>query len=70
MNDLRASWVTEVFERGMTAQEEVKLGGHSPAVAEKYYSDYTAMGARDKMPTDPLLDRVSSVRQKRALDAH
>ena len=53
-NDLRASWVTEVFGCGMSATEEAQIGGHSPEVADRYYSEFTAEEARGKLPPDPL----------------
>ena len=54
LNDPRASFTTQCFEQGLTAAQESRIVGHSPAVAEKHYSDYEAQEARDKLPPDPL----------------
>jgi hypothetical protein len=53
-NDLRASFVTDCHEHGLTAMEEGRIVGHSAAVAEKHYSEYEAREARHKLPPDPL----------------
>ena len=53
-NDLRASFATECYERGVTAEQESRIVGHGVAVAEKHYLDYEAKEARPKLPPDPL----------------
>lgn len=53
-NVLRASFVTDVFRRGMSAKEESLIVGHSPEVAERYYNEWRAREARPKLPVDPL----------------
>jgi integrase len=54
-NDLRASFTTSGFDDGLTAEEEeAKLAGHGPEVAEKHYSEYRAQEARYKLSDDPL----------------
>ena len=59
-NDLRASFVTSGFAAGLTAEEESKLAGHGPDVAQKYYSEYRAHEARYKLPDDPLAKKPDS----------
>ena len=59
-HDLRASFVTDFFERGGSAMEESRLVGHSAEVAEKYYSEFTARAARDKLPFDPRTETRSN----------
>lgn len=56
-NDLRASFVTEVFSRGMSTSAESKIVGHSPNVAEQHYSDFEGKEARQYLPPDPLRRR-------------
>jgi integrase len=53
-NDLRASFTTESFVNGLSAEQESRLVGHSAAVAERYYSEFEAEQARFKLPPDPL----------------
>ena len=53
-NDLRASFATECYERGLTPSQESRIVGHGVAVAEKHYLDYEAKEARPKLPPDPL----------------
>ncbi len=53
-NDLRASFATECYERGLTPSQESRMVGHGVAVAEKHYLDYEAKEARSKLPPDPL----------------
>jgi hypothetical protein len=59
-NDLRRSWVTQVHENGMSAEEESAIGGHSPEVAAKHYNAFTAKDARNKLPADPLTSTCAS----------
>ena len=61
-HDLRASWVTEVFKRGMTVEQESIIGGHSPEVARKYYSEHDAREAIGKLPPDPLTENRAQAR--------
>jgi integrase len=53
-NGLRASWATESYASGMTAEEEAQIGGHIPEVARKHYVEWSAEKARFKLPGDPL----------------
>ena len=53
-NDLRASFTTDCFDRGLTAEQESSIVGHGPNVAKKHYSEYEAREARHKLPKDPL----------------
>jgi integrase len=54
-NALRASFATEGYGSGMTAEEEASMAGHSPAVARRHYLEWAALEARFKLPGDPLL---------------
>lgn len=56
-NDLRASFVTEVFERGMSPKQESQIAGHSPEVAAKHYDESEAKSARAYLPPDPLTEQ-------------
>jgi len=53
-NDLRASFATDCYEHGLSAEQESKIVGHSPEVANKHYLEYEAKEARHKLPDDPL----------------
>ncbi len=55
-NDLRASFATDCYKRGMTATQESRIVGHSAAVAEKHYLEYEAAEARSLLPPDPLVN--------------
>ncbi len=55
-NDLRASFATECYQRGMTAEQESRIVGHSTAIAEKYYLEYDAAEAHALLPPDPLAE--------------
>jgi integrase len=59
-NDLRSAFVTSSFESELTPLEESKLAGHSPAVADKYYSEFSAAQARYKLGDDPLSKATES----------
>ena len=55
-NDLRASFATECYRRGMTPAQESRIVGHGVAVAEKHYLEYEAEEARGLLPPDPLTE--------------
>jgi len=55
-NDLRATFTTECFQRGLTPKQESMIVGHSAGVADGHYSDYEAMEARTKLAPDPLTE--------------
>lgn len=55
-NDLRASFATECYRRGMTPAQESRIVGHGVSVAEKHYLEYEADEAREKLPPDPLTE--------------
>jgi len=55
-NDLRASFATECYRRGMTPAQESRIVGHGVAVAEKHYLEYEAEEARALLPPDPLTE--------------
>jgi len=59
-NDLRATFTTECFERGLTPKQESMIVGHSAGVADRHYSDYEAMEARTKLAPDPLTEAGGS----------
>lgn len=55
-NDLRASFASECYRRGMTPAQESRIVGHGVAVAEKHYLEYEAEEARGLLPPDPLTE--------------
>ncbi len=55
-NDLRASFASECYKRGMTPAQESRIVGHGVAVAEKHYLEYEAEEARPLLPPDPLTE--------------
>ena len=59
--DLRASFVTQCQELGMSPTQESRIVGHSIEVAERYYSEYDARNAITKLPADPLTSRRKGV---------
>jgi len=55
-NDLRASFASECYRRGMTPAQESRIVGHGVAIAEKHHLEYEAADARDLLPPDPLTE--------------
>lgn len=65
-NDLRASFATECYRRGMTPAQESRIVGHGVQVAERHYLEYEASEARDLLPPDPLTEVSESAVEQSA----